>query len=580
MKYRISLSLVFVLIFSVSVFSQDTAVDPETEKLRIERRTKLIENLLRDTAELRLPENRAFTSAKLGSLLWKTDPEKAMTLFRNAVTDLIAAQAAAEAGKGSNNQFYDLLSSQSLRPSILSSIASADAELALDSLYRSRPLAVQRALAQGGRRKINNSSIGNLHLAQQEVTLEQRLIRMVAEQKPERSVALLKESIKKNLSGETLALLKKVWSKDPAAGNELANEVVNRLVSSPFFGADNQVNYDLITLSNAILGEYVRERNPDEKYIAFVESGMRALANKLISTYIERAGALGYVPLGQLEPVAKRFSPSSYEQLKKAAANTRGLGHHVTVDFPEAYTKLMSGNPTAETLISEAKTFPIETRRSVYSHAANKLSDAGHYQRAVALLNEHFEDEALEHAISSLNWYHAHHLINRDEYDAAEAMIMEFNESNRISGLTSLATKIYSKNPKENLARASGILQRARTFLPETPETGNELSQLLQLIASMATIDSSEAFRNLEPVIDQVNRLTEAWAVVNRFQGGNIRQGEYIMANGLNFGIYLDPGIFKTLAQKDFERTMQLIDRFERREMRIIVVTGLLESGF
>jgi flagellar biosynthesis/type III secretory pathway protein FliH len=104
-----------------------------------------------------------------------------------------------------------------------------------------------------------------MYLAQQEINLEQRFIRMVAEQKPQRSVELLKESIKKQLSSETLAMLKKLWEKEPAAANELANGVVDRLISASFTGTNNQVNHELFQVSNAILAEFIRERPPEEK---------------------------------------------------------------------------------------------------------------------------------------------------------------------------------------------------------------------------------------------------------------------------------------------------------------------------
>jgi hypothetical protein len=92
-------------------------------------------------------------------------------------------------------------------------------------------------------------------------------------------------------------MLKKVWSKDPAAGNELANDVIDRLISKSFISSSNQVNYDLIKSHESIFADYLRERSPEEKSIAFAESGMRSLAGKLLSTYIERGGMIGYIPL-------------------------------------------------------------------------------------------------------------------------------------------------------------------------------------------------------------------------------------------------------------------------------------------
>lgn len=325
MAKRISICVFLVLFSAFSFFAQEPTADSEVEKLKAERRVKLINAILADASQLRLPENRALVSAKLGSAIWKYDAERGTNLFQQAVGELISAQTIVEANKNPHHQYHDLLFSQSLRPLILTAIAAADAELALESFYRSRPSAIQKALASGNSgEKISNSST-NPHLAQQEINLEQRLIRMVAEQKPERSLAILKENIKKHLSGETLTMLRKVWEKDPVAANELANNVADRLISRPFFAANNQANYELINLSNTILSEYVRERSPEQKYIGFDESRMRSLAAKLIAFYIERGQAMGYIPLPQLEPIAKRFSPGSYAQLQKAAENRRGL---------------------------------------------------------------------------------------------------------------------------------------------------------------------------------------------------------------------------------------------------------------
>ena len=582
MRKKMSRGFLFVLLLCVgAVLGQNRSQNPDAEKLKAERRSKLIASIAREASELTLPENSAVISARLGAAIWKEDPERAGKLFRDAIGSLVTAQNLAETTKNSNQQNYELLNSQSTRPTVLNAIAPADAEFALESLYKTRPIAVQKALAQGTRNsKINGSGSNSTYLAQQEINLEQRFIRLLAEQKPQRSVEMLKESIKKQLSAETLAMLKKLWEKDPTAANELANTVVDRLISTQFVASNNQVNYELLNVSNAILGESTRERSPEEKGIAFDESRLRSLAQKVIATYTEYAHAMGYVPLEVIDPIAKRFGLSAqYAQLKKVSETLRGFGHGGGPSSDPEYTKLMASDPSAETLMSEAKKFPPDTRRSIYQTAANKLSDSGQYDRAVALLNDQFEDDALENAISSLNWYYAHLLVNRGDFDGAEAMMMQFNDSNRISALTSLAMTIYNKDQKENRARANAILQRVRSLLPEKPETSTEFSQLFQLIGVMTTIDPAEGFRHFEPVVDRINELTEAWAVVNAFQGGNIRRGEYLLNGGYNIGIYIDPSMINKFAQEDFTRTMGLIDGFSRREMRITLAIGLLESG-
>ncbi|HLA94744.1 MAG TPA: hypothetical protein VK612_03410, partial [Pyrinomonadaceae bacterium] len=239
----------------------------------------------------------------------------------------------------------------------------------------------------------------------------------------------------------------------------------------------------------------------------------------------------------------------------------------------------MQNDPTAGFLIAEAKKFPAESRPSIYQAAANKLSESGQYDQALGVLKDHFEDDALENAVNSLNWTYSQQLINKGNYDAAESLILSFVEANKNSALISLALTIFNANPDENRSRSVGILNRVRSSMPDQPENSNDMSQLFQLVSTYASIDPSEAFRNLEPAVEQMNELANAFAVVNAFQGNNVRQGEFVISNGYNFGIYIDSSMFRTLAEKDFGRTMDLIDGFSRREMRLMIRVQLLESG-
>jgi hypothetical protein len=568
--------VLFLFASAAALFGQEPTGDQQN--LKSERRAKLIERISGEADQLKLSENRALVNVKLGAALWETDKDAAKSLFRSAIADLIAAQQAAEAGKNPNNGYHDLLNSQSLRPQILNTIAGADAEFALEQFYRSRPSAIERALAGDPlNAKIGSPSNERMNLAQSEINLEQRLVKMVAEQKPEKAVAILKDSIRKKLSGETFGMLQKLFVTDPAAANGLANEVLDRLSREKFF-SENQPNYDLINLSNSILAEYVRERDPEHKAISLEEPRVRTLALKIIDVYLTGSQRMGHVPLEQLEPLTKRFAPTSFEQLKTISGTLRGFGHH-RIKLDSDYQKLMESNPSPELMVSEAKRYDPETRRTIYVNAANKFSESGQYQNAVSLLNEQFEGDALENAVSSLNWYQAHQLVQKGQFDAAESMMMEFNDSNRISALVSLAQTVYGADRGKNRSRAISILNRARSLMPERPENNNELNQLFSLINAKASIEPAEALAEFEALTDQLNRIIEASAIVTAFQGGYLRQGEYLLSNGFNFGVYIDPNMFRTFAQGDYARTEQLIDMFTRREVRIMLKLYVAEGG-
>src|SRR5687768_15135640 len=101
---RTSLIAVLLFIFSLTGNAQDSEPPKDAETQKAERRAKILDALVRDAAELRLGENRAFIAVKLGALIWKDDPERATAHFKNAVADLIAAQGVAESNKNPNNQ--------------------------------------------------------------------------------------------------------------------------------------------------------------------------------------------------------------------------------------------------------------------------------------------------------------------------------------------------------------------------------------------------------------------------------------------------------------------------------------------
>ena len=565
-----------LFVSAVTLLGQDPAVDEQ--KWKIERRAKLIERIQADVEQLKLPENRALINSKIGAAIWETDKNAAKALFRAAMAELIAAQQYAESNKSPNNPYHDLIQSQSLRPQIINAIAGTDAEYALEQLYKSRPAAVERAMA-GDRQtaKFGSPAVEQAHLAQSEINLEQRLMKMVADQKPERALAILKESLRKRLSGETLGLLQKLYGHDPTTASELSNDVLDRLNREKFF-TEAQANHELINLSNSILAEFARERGPEEKYLRFDEPRVRMLAVKVIETYLNNSQRIGYIPFEQLEPAVKRFAPGAIEQLKKLSIGLRGYGHHAATLDPE-YKKLMESNPSPDLIVSEAKKYPIDIRRSMYMDAANKFSESGEYQNAMALLKDHFEGEALSNAVSSMAWGHVHQLIQKGQFDAAESVILEFNENNRVSALISLAHTIYGAEQELNKARAIATMNRARAMIPGRPENNNELSQLFNVINAMATIEPSEAFREFEPLIDDINRVIEASAIVNAFQGGNLRQGEYVLSGGFSFGVYVDPNVLRSLAKNDYERTETLINMFSKPEVRIMLKIFVAEGG-
>ena len=118
--------------------------------------------------------------------------------------------------------------------------------------------------------------------------------------------------------------------------------------------------------------------------------------------------------------------------------------------------------------MSEAKKFPVNSRRQIYHTAANKLAQQGNLSRATEILTDNFDEDTLEEAIRNLNSQYSYTLMSAGRFSEAEAIIDGFPENTRVGALVNLAT-LFTGKSRENKSYAVAVLgKRARLF----PKTG------------------------------------------------------------------------------------------------------------
>ena len=142
---------------------------------------------------------------------------------------------------------------------------------------------------------------------------------------------------------------------------------------------------------------------------------------------------------------------------------------------------------------------------------------------------------------------------------------------NRVGHLVNLSTAVFHRDQKENKAYASALLEKARQLVNEKPENSNEMGMLMQVVNGYSQIDPVEAIRLYEGLVPKIVELTDAAAVLNGFQlNSNVRDGEFIILHGNPFDQYGgNSSMISSFSRFDFDRTMKLIDGFNRQEMRI-----------
>ena len=573
MRINKCLLLLVALLCSVAILAQseDDAVNARKARLNA-----ILEESLGDVQNLKLPENRAFFYSRIGNIIWPQDQKRARSLFLYAATELVNAQNFAES-KRSLNPYNELLTGGNTRQQILNTIASRDAELALELLTRTCPAALQRALDNDPdkNKKISNYHQNNAHLAQNENYMEQNFYRMAAEQSPERAVKILKESLSKGLSNETFNQLNRLAEKDPAAAAEMASQVVEKLLRSGYV-ASEQPLYANIQLTQSILNHQMSRQNGIDIKLKFDNTQIRDLAAKFVSAYLTDKQVAPYLGSSIL-PIAEKLLPSSVEQIKKATS--RMNPQNGNSDYDAAYQKLMENDTPVEQMLAAANKFPINNRRQIYQTASNKLMGQGDWRSAREVLSENFEDD--DYMITNFDSQLVYNLTNQGKFAEAERVIDGLPVENRIGHLVNLSTAMLARDPKENRVQALALLEKARQLTSEKPENTNEMNMLMQVIGGYVQLNPAEAIRLYEGVVPKIVELTDASAVLNGFQvNSNVRDGEFLIVHGdpfNNFGGNLS--MIGAFSRFDFDRTMKLVDSFNRPEMRISLRLQLLDGS-
>jgi hypothetical protein len=541
-----------------------SAKNKETEKQQI----ALLEQIAKDADALRLPENRALVTAKLAEGFWRYDEKRARALFQTSVNELVAAQTQAEANKKQASNLYSLVNGVSPRHEILTMIAARDAEFALEALYKSRPAKIAQILGNPEEMKKPTSQ----QSVQTEIYFEQSLITRVSEQSPQRALKLIRESLAKGVTYEALGMIEKLKEKDMELAVQIAGEVADKLLGSDF---DKQ-NQDF-GLAQTFLAQYGRKPEENEKIVKVEEKKLRDLA-AIIAKSIFKVSDEEYFEIESLLPIMERFSPENVAALKQKKArfdNTDERREYM------AYEKFMESEPSPEKLMSEAEKFPEQFRNQMYYAAAEKFAQNGNVTQAQKIISSKMSQEDSENYLTQINYNLISKAIGEGKFDEAGLLINQIPaENSRFGLLMQLAMSVYQKNPAENKKQTLAILDQARALIAQPAETLEDMSYLMQLGITLAEIEPEQSFQTVEAMTFPINEYVEASVIVSKYRNeGTMRQGEMLITpyGGIN-GFYNLNSVLTTLKNKDFSRTLNFVNGFQRMEVRLSLLLQLIET--
>ncbi|MEO8073481.1 MAG: hypothetical protein ABI686_09555 [Acidobacteriota bacterium] len=576
------------LTFSSLIFAQTSPTESKTEKENEQKKMeeqvlKMLDQAVGDAATLRLPQNRAMVYAIAGDLYWKFDEKRARELFRSSANDIIVANVEAERDKKANDDPYaNIFDFDDVRNQILPMIAKHDADLALEMLVQTRPAKLAEELAKATQPNTKQDDGGYLNFnpeqyrVRQEIALEQSFAVLAAEQNPDKAIKLIKDSLAKGISWNVLPLLQKLNKKDEKKATQLADDVISKIIDTDLTKKKDDLGAAIRFLLYATNPNVPKDTK--EKPFKFTDSQLKDLAGKIADTFLKPSNSLDMMlGMSQAMPSLEKFVPEKFGLLKQKQAEAMKNMPPEVKQF-EQQQKIWNQNTTPEDLLADLPKLNEYEKISAYQSINNKLAQMDDEARAKKIIEQIPDEKARADAAEKFESGKISRLAKDGKLDEAKKLIGNLGKKKtQIQKLVALAMEFQKKTTDKDHETAVNLMKDAKALANEYPEDEDELNDLMEIVRGYATVDSNEAFRIFDPIVDQINDFVQASAILSKYnkRDQNFKKTELLMRvngntyNGLMLFRYINQ--IQLLGKADLNRMITLSDKFQRNDARIIV---------
>lgn len=582
-----ALSLLTLLVFQAATPAQQNSTDKQTkttEEISTELKEKAIEHLkllARDSQQFGLPENRVRVQVIVAGLLWEQDEENARAIFQNSLVELqnLLAEIVNLPEEPSTEEQSEIYTKKytlsELRREYVLALAALDPKAALDALQTL---------------KVPTSEEYD---PLKEEGLELQLATAIVKKDPDKAYNLAKERLKEGVSYELLESLKNLHKADPELAAKLARDVLGKIKTAKIKVPSDNANTATANTAGAETPAAVKieldfwqvisflttaselnrqaARSKDKKITPLLaDAEMRELSELIAQSFLAQRNATPYLIGSALREIT-RYSPALAARIRQKIGAEMSQQLDQMSESTDYYTE--KENKTADELAAEAEKAAPDARDSRFADAVWKAVSDGDPEKA-KLISAKIKDkksyqyvfEAIEQAVP---------LAKARQGDLAEVrkILADLkSEDEKITTLAELATTLATKGEKEP---AKKLLAEATQFLPSRLRKTKQLDSFLRVVKAYSLAEPERAFVMLENGISQMNEFIEAGIMLDEFYDyGSMQKDELLYSSisrqaltNLNDSVEL----LKNLAKADFERTVNLSDKFNRPEIRTFV---------
>jgi hypothetical protein len=515
-----------------SGYAQPAGQERQSERKALEQKAfALLAEIIAQAPSMRLVENRILIQATAAGLIWKQDEKQARAVFKSAIAGLAEITGAMDQSDPQYDSVAQTISES--RMNLLDTIAQFDPQLALELLQATRQPSPPRG----------HSSYSAPDI---EIQLEGRLAGLIAAKDPQSALQLARSSLAKGLSYELINTLSQLRSADKEAAATLSQEIIARLKS------ENMMTSDVSGIAFSLAYMFQSQEGDDRSFRELLNLLVGSALNTSLSGKDNQADLyLAQNLLSQLRPLMpeiEKYAPSRGSALRQKFAE---LDRMSGLNDLHRLTRGGTENAAAKT--------PLESHSQGYPQAPRTVAGQGKYDRARQI------EETPEEIDQQALWQ----TINQGRMNEAHQMAMKLKSvDERASTLIQLAGLTYSQNDSDG---ARQLLAEAYDTIAGKAAGYPRLQSQLQLAQAYAPFDMDRSFEIMTQIINQLNELIAAAAVLDGFENNYLKNGEWTPSVGgaLSNMIGACNQQIAAFARVDFDRARSLADRWQRNEIRL-----------
>ena len=542
---------------------------------------KLLSAVAGEAQQFGLPENRIRAQIVIAHLMWKDDEQAARAVFGNAFGELQNMFLSAGLPEGvelnsmeKSRQYSIRYRLVDLRKDLVLTLAVRDSESALGALAALKlpPIDDNDPLASDD--------------------LELKVTAAIAKKEPDKSYTVARQKLDTSgVTYEFIDALKDLHKRDAPLAANLARDVLAKIKtlkirvptteSSRAMQIDGKKEVDFWQVTGFVVAAAAVSRQASgsrKKTVPLLsEAEMKELIEIAAGAFLAERDPAMYAISPVMGDIA-RYSPPLAQRIRQKLGAEASQYLDKTTESNSFFTASREKN--ADELAKIADVSAPEVRDSRYSAAAFKALEENEPEKALLIAERIKERKNYAYLFEQIQVATPIAKARRGDIDEVRRMLSTFKTNEeRVATLTELAGAFAVKGEKET---AKALLEEAQQLMPALMRKQTDLEAFAKIAFVYSVADPERAFEIIESGIGQMNEVVSAGIRVDEFYAnGALDQNELLLLS-VNRQVLLHvpnaAALLKNLALADFQRAVNLADKFERPEIRLFIRLRIAQS--